>query len=80
MPTQSGFRRHLRGRIAFQANLSLPPTIPGLQPEVTHSIALQAKILLLCRRAPTANGLKAERAHSPGQVGEANVTPGHVTE
>ena len=42
-----GSRRHLRGRIAFQANLSLQPTIPGLQPEVTHSIAFQAKILLL---------------------------------
>ena len=32
MPTQSGFRRHLRGRIAFQANLSLPPAIPGRCP------------------------------------------------
>ena len=44
-----GSRRHLRGRIALQANLSLQPTNPGLQPEVTHSIALQAKILLLHR-------------------------------
>ena len=42
-----GSRRHLRGRIALQANLSLQPTNPGLQPEVTHSIAFQAKILLL---------------------------------
>ena len=42
-----GSRRHLRGRIAFQANLSLQPTNPGLQPEVTHSIAFQAKIVLL---------------------------------
>ena len=42
-----GFRRRLRGRIALQANLSLQPTIPGLQPEVTHSIAFQAKKLLL---------------------------------
>ena len=42
-----GSRRHLRGRIAFQANLSLQPTNPGLQPEVTHSIAFQAKKLLL---------------------------------
>ena len=42
-----GSRRRLRGRIAFQANLSLQPTNPGLQPEVTHSIAFQAKILLL---------------------------------
>ena len=42
-----GSRRHLRGRIALQANLSLQPTILGLQPEVTHSIALQAKKLLL---------------------------------
>ena len=42
-----GSRRHLRGRIALQANLSLQPTIPGLQPEVTHSIAFQAKIGLL---------------------------------
>ena len=42
-----GSRRHLRGRIALQANLSLQPTNPGLQPEVTHSIALQAKKLLL---------------------------------
>ena len=29
---QCGYRRHLRGRIAFQANLSLPPTIPGRCP------------------------------------------------
>ena len=36
MPTQSGFRRHLRGRIAFQANLSLPPAIPGRCPGVRH--------------------------------------------
>ena len=42
-----GTRRHLRGRIALQANLSLQPTNPGLQPGVTHSIAFQAKILLL---------------------------------
>ena len=42
-----GSRRHLRGRIALQANLSLQPTNPGLQPEVTHSIAFQAKIVLL---------------------------------
>ena len=42
-----GSRRHLRGRIALQANLSLQPAIPGLQPEVTHSIAFQAKIVLL---------------------------------
>ena len=42
-----GSRRHLRGRIALQANLFLQPTIPGLQPEVTHSIAFQAKIVLL---------------------------------
>ena len=42
-----GSRRHLRGRIALQANLSLQPTKPGLQPEVTHSIAFQAKIVLL---------------------------------
>ena len=27
-----GYRRHLRGRIALQANLSLPPTIPGRCP------------------------------------------------
>ena len=42
-----GSRRRLRGRIALQANLSLQPTNPGLQPEVTHSIAFQAKIVLL---------------------------------
>ena len=42
-----GSRRRLRGRIALQANLSLQPAIPGLQPEVTHSIAFQAKIALL---------------------------------
>ena len=40
-------RRHLRGRTAFQANHFLPSVIPGLQPGDTHSIALQAKILLL---------------------------------
>ena len=34
MPTQSGFHRHLRGRIAFQANLSLPPAIPGRCPGI----------------------------------------------
>ena len=29
-----GSRRHLRGRIALQANLSLPPTIPGRCPRL----------------------------------------------
>ena len=29
-----GSRRHLRGRIALQANLSLQPTIPGLRPRL----------------------------------------------
>ena len=42
-----GFCLRPRGRIALQANLSLQPTTPGLQPEGTHSIAFQAKILLL---------------------------------
>ena len=42
-------RRHLRGRTAFQANHFLPSVIPGLQPGDTHSIALQAKMLLLHR-------------------------------
>ena len=42
-----GSRRHLRGRIALQANLSLQPTMPRAAARGTHSIAFQAKILLL---------------------------------
>ena len=38
--------RHLRGRIALQAKLSLLPAIPGRCP-VTHGIAFPTKILLL---------------------------------
>ena len=30
------------------------------------------------RTTVAANGLKAQRAHSPGQVSAANDTPGHV--
>ena len=42
-----GSRRHLRGRIALQANLFFAISYPRALPGVSHGIAFQAKILLL---------------------------------
>ena len=78
-----------RDMVAYPGCRSLRSLCPGLSanPPLSGLIGLSARRhprRVRLRRGGSrrttfsANGLKAQRAHSPGQVSAANDTPGHV--
>ena len=67
--------------LSLEGYTVMPRATPGdswKQGEISLEGYTPAKMAAGAATTFVANGLKAQRAHSPGQVSVANDTPGHV--